>query len=60
MHLDTERAVHAERVVHAVASEEAGRRKGGIEEGAGGVALATLILDNFSYPLIEEIASLGK
>lgn len=49
-----------QKVVHAVASEGAGRRKGGTEEGAEGFALATLILDNFSYPLIEEIASLGK
>lgn len=53
-------AHRCERVVSAAASEGAGRRKGGTEEGAGGVALATLILDNFSYPLIEEIASLEK
>lgn len=44
----------------AAASEGAGRRRGGREEAAGGAALATLILDNFSYPLIGEIASLGK
>lgn len=38
----------------------AGRRRGGRKEEAGGATLATLILDNFSYPLIGEIATLGK
>lgn len=47
-------------LLSAAASEGAGRRSGGREEEAGGATLATLILDNFSYPLIGEIASLGK
>lgn len=47
-------------LLRAAASEAAEGGGGGREEEAGGSTQATLILDNFSHPLIGKIASLGK